>query len=77
MPADDELTRAANLKGVSKTAARYSYPQLGFKKPALAPGQFGIGTAGQYSIGANKLLDRFPPDECERYIRHSGYFQSG
>lgn len=24
-----------------------------------------------------KLLDRFPPDECKRYIRHSGYCQSG
>ena len=23
------------------------------------------------------LLDRFPPDECERYIRHCGYCQSG
>ena len=25
----------------------------------------------------SELLDRFPPDECERYIRHSGYCQSG
>jgi len=24
-----------------------------------------------------ELLDRFPSDECERYIRHSGYCQSG
>lgn len=40
LPADDEFTRAANSKGVSTTAASYSYPQLGFKKPALAPGQF-------------------------------------
>ena len=23
------------------------------------------------------LLDRFPPDECERYIRHCGYCQPG
>ena len=23
------------------------------------------------------LLDRFPPDECERYIRQCGYCQSG
>lgn len=23
------------------------------------------------------LLDRFPADECERYIRHCGYCQSG
>ena len=23
------------------------------------------------------LLDRFPPDECKRYIRHCGYYQSG
>jgi len=23
------------------------------------------------------LLNRFPPDECERYIRHYGYCQSG
>jgi hypothetical protein len=43
------------IQGVSNTAARYSYPQLGFKNPALAPGQFGIGTADQYSIGANSL----------------------
>jgi hypothetical protein len=27
------------------------------------------------TIGA--LLDRFPRDECERYIRHAGYVQSG
>lgn len=24
-----------------------------------------------------ELLDKFSPDECERYVRHSGYFQSG
>lgn len=24
-----------------------------------------------------ELLDKFSPDECERYIRHSGYLQSG
>ena len=23
------------------------------------------------------LLDRFAPDECERYIRHCGYYHSG
>ncbi|TAH09782.1 MAG: hypothetical protein EAZ11_13965, partial [Curvibacter sp.] len=32
---------------------RYSYPQLAFKLPALAPGQTSIGTGGQNSIGAN------------------------
>lgn len=25
----------------------------------------------------DELLDRFPSDECERYIRHGGYCQSG
>jgi hypothetical protein len=37
----------------AKPANRYSYPQLAFKLPALAPGQTSIGTGGQYSIGAN------------------------
>jgi hypothetical protein len=38
----------------AKPANRYSYPQLAFKPPALAPGQNSIGTGGQYSIGADK-----------------------
>ncbi|WP_317204628.1 hypothetical protein, partial [Janthinobacterium sp.] len=38
----------------AKPASRYSYPQLAFKLPALAPGQNSIGTGGQYSIGADK-----------------------
>ncbi|MGB4362204.1 MAG: DUF6544 family protein [Rhodoferax sp.] len=29
-------------------ATRYSYPQLAFKLPTLAPGQNSIGTGGQY-----------------------------
>jgi hypothetical protein len=42
-----------NEKVTAKPASRYSYPQLAFKLPALAPGQNSIGTGGQYSIGAD------------------------
>jgi polar amino acid transport system ATP-binding protein len=40
-------------KESAEPAKSYSYPQLAFKLPALAPGQNSIGTGGQYSIGAN------------------------
>ena len=42
-----------NQKESTTTAKSYSYPQLTFKKSALAPGQDSIGTGGQDSIGAN------------------------
>ena len=42
-----------NEKEPAKPANRYSYPQLAFKLPTLAPGQNSIGTGGQYSIGAD------------------------
>ena len=44
-----------NEKESVKPANRYSYPQLAFKLPALAPGQNSIGTGGQYSIGADSV----------------------
>jgi hypothetical protein len=44
-----------NEKEPAKPANRYSYPQLAFKLPTLAPGQNSIGTGGQYSIGADTL----------------------
>jgi hypothetical protein len=44
----------------AKPANRYSYPQMAFKPPALAPGQNSIGTGGQYSIGADNL-DQLSP----------------
>jgi hypothetical protein len=48
-------TEKPNEKVTAKPASRYSYPQLAFKLPALAPGQNSIGTGGQYSIGADNL----------------------
>jgi hypothetical protein len=44
-----------NEEESEKPANRYSYPQLAFKLPALAPGQTSIGTGGQYSIGADRF----------------------
>jgi hypothetical protein len=49
-------TEKPNEKEPAKPASRYSYPQLAFKLPALAPGQNSIGTGGQYSIGADSLF---------------------
>jgi hypothetical protein len=49
-------TEKPNEKESAKPASRYSYPQLAFKLPALAPGQNSIGTGGQYSIGADKFV---------------------
>jgi hypothetical protein len=46
-------TGKPNEKEPAKSASRYSYPQLAFKLPALAPGQNSIGTGGHYSIGAD------------------------
>jgi hypothetical protein len=46
-------SRKPSEKELPKPAKRYSYPQLAFKLPALAPGQYSIGTRGQYSIGAD------------------------
>jgi hypothetical protein len=40
-------------KESTKPAKSYSYPELTFKKSALAPGQNSIGTGDQYSIGAD------------------------
>ena len=43
------------------TSRAYSYPQLSIKNSAQAPGQFPIGTGGQYSIGADtRCLPRSP-----------------
>jgi hypothetical protein len=47
------LSRKPIEKESVEPASRYSYPQLAFKLPALAPGQNSIGTGGQYSTGAN------------------------
>jgi hypothetical protein len=47
------LYRKPSEKEIPKPAKSYSYPQLALKPPALAPGQYSIGTRGQYSIGAD------------------------
>jgi hypothetical protein len=44
------------IKKERKQTYRYSYTQLVAIKPAKAPGQDSIGTGGQNSIGANRLV---------------------
>ena len=46
-----------------------------FLAPELRRGD--IRTLKTLWSAIGSLLDRFPPDECERYIRHCGYCQSG
>ena len=39
-----------------ETKNRYSYPQLAVVRSAKAPGQYSIGTGGQYSFGRNTTV---------------------
>jgi hypothetical protein len=55
LPSKFNPTEKPNEKVTAKPASRYSYPQLAFKLPTLAPGQNSIGTGGQYSIGADSI----------------------
>jgi len=41
-----------------ETKNRYSYPQLLVVRSAKAPGQYSIGTGGQYSLGANTAVGK-------------------
>jgi hypothetical protein len=63
---DVQSTRKPNEKVTAKPASRYSYPQLAFKLPTLAPGQNSIGTGGQYSIGADSPTGEWSPQDACR-----------